>query len=105
MEITKAYKALTDPVARKNWEEHGNPDGPKSFSLGIALPAWLVSESNGFWVLALYLIAFGVGIPYMVSRWWTHTKLYTKDNILHSSMALFFTQLKESMTLKSTELI
>ncbi len=27
VEITKAYKALTDDDARKNWEEFGHPDG------------------------------------------------------------------------------
>lgn len=27
--ITKAYKALSDPIARKNYEEHGHPDGPQ----------------------------------------------------------------------------
>lgn len=40
--ITKAYKALSDPVARKNYEEHGHPDGPQSISMGIALPKWLL---------------------------------------------------------------
>ena len=28
VQITKAYKALTDDEARKNYEEYGNPDGP-----------------------------------------------------------------------------
>lgn len=28
MMLTKAYAALTDDVARKNWEMYGNPDGP-----------------------------------------------------------------------------
>ncbi len=27
-ELTKAYKALTDEEAKKNWREYGNPDGP-----------------------------------------------------------------------------
>ena len=25
--VTKAYKALSDPIAKKNYEEHGHPDG------------------------------------------------------------------------------
>ena len=28
--VVKAYKALSDPVAKKNWEEHGHPDGPQA---------------------------------------------------------------------------
>ncbi len=27
--ITKAYKALSDPIAKKNYEQHGHPDGPQ----------------------------------------------------------------------------
>ena len=27
--VVKAYKALSDPVAKKNMEEHGHPDGPQ----------------------------------------------------------------------------
>ena len=29
IEVTRAYKTLTDPTARKNWIEYGNPDGPQ----------------------------------------------------------------------------
>lgn len=27
--VVKAYKALSDPIAKKNMEEHGHPDGPQ----------------------------------------------------------------------------
>lgn len=27
MKVAKAYEALTDPVAKENWERYGNPDG------------------------------------------------------------------------------
>jgi len=101
VEISKAYKALTDPIARKNWEEHGNPDGPRGFgNLGIALPSWLVDKQYSLWVLAFYLLSFGLGVPYLVSKSWFSTKRYTKDKILHSTMALYFSQMKDSMTLK-----
>lgn len=102
VEISKAYKALTDPIARKNWEEHGNPDGPRSFTLGmgIALPSWLVDKKYNVFVLGFYLLIFGLGIPYLVSKSWFSSKRYTKDKILHSTMAIYFQQMKESMTLK-----
>lgn len=29
IKITKAYEALTNEVAKKNWEKYGNPDGPQ----------------------------------------------------------------------------
>jgi translocation protein SEC63 len=44
--ITKAYKALTDEVSRKNYEEYGHPDGPQARTQedGMGL---------GFWVLRM----------------------------------------------------
>ena len=44
MKISKAMDALTDPVARENWEKYGNPDGPGAMMFGVAIPAWVVSE-------------------------------------------------------------
>ena len=29
IQITKAYQALTDDIAKRNWEKYGNPDGPQ----------------------------------------------------------------------------
>lgn len=58
VKITKAYKALTDDEARKNWEKYGNPDGPAAMSFGIALPSWIVEKENSVWVLGLYALVF-----------------------------------------------
>lgn len=100
VEINKAYKALTDEKIRKNWEEYGNPDGIRTFALGVALPSWLVNSSNRIILLALYCIAFGVGLPLIVKRWWTSSKEFTKDGIRHASMTMFFRELKENSSLK-----
>lgn len=29
IQITKAYQALTNEIARRNWEKYGSPDGPQ----------------------------------------------------------------------------
>ncbi|TPX30790.1 hypothetical protein SmJEL517_g05707 [Synchytrium microbalum] len=58
IDISKAYKVLTDEDARKNWEEFGHPDGKQSLSLGIALPSWLVSEGSSSVVLLIYGLIF-----------------------------------------------
>ena len=100
IESSQAYKALTDPVAKKNWEEYGNPDGMRGMALGIALPAWLVDKTFGPYVLIFYMLAFMIGVPYFVSRNWSLTKLYTKDKILHSTMGVYFQQMKEAMSFK-----
>ena len=56
VKITKAYAALTDETARKNWEQYGNPDGPGATSFGIALPSWIVEKENSIFVLGLYAL-------------------------------------------------
>ena len=99
MEIQKAYKALTDETNRKNWEEYGNPDGPRGFSLGIALPAWLIqSAASRTLVLLLYALLFGLLLPWIVYRGWNYSRRYTRDSISHASMTLFFKELRETMT-------
>lgn len=121
MEISKAYKAyffrllvsflilmlsfptlarLTDEKIRKNWEEYGNPDGIRTFALGVALPSWLVNSSNRVILLVLYCVVFGVGLPLIVKRWWSSSKEFTKDGLRHSSMAMFFRELRENSSMR-----
>lgn len=56
VQITKAYKSLTDPT---NWELYGNPDGRQEMTTGIALPQWIVESKNNAWVLGVYGLFFG----------------------------------------------
>jgi len=37
---------LTDDVARENFRKYGNPDGPGSFSVAIAMPKFLLEKEN-----------------------------------------------------------
>ena len=100
VEINKAYKTLTDEKSRKNWEDYGNPDGPTTYSLGIALPSWLVESKNAFWILALYALGFGLLVPFLVSQSWNTSNKFTKDNILQITMAMFYKDLKAIMNMK-----
>jgi translocation protein SEC63 len=100
VEITKAYKALTDPEIKKNFEEYGHPDGRQPFQLGIALPLWLVESHNNFYVLAFYGVILGLFLPYYVGKWWYKALKYTRDRILNNTMALYFKELKENTSMK-----
>lgn len=91
---------MTDERTRKNWEEYGNPDGIRTFALGVALPSWLVNSSNRIILLVLYCVAFGIGLPLLVKKWWGRSKIYTKSGLRHASMGMFFRELKENTTLK-----
>ncbi|ELU17583.1 hypothetical protein CAPTEDRAFT_160293 [Capitella teleta] len=91
MLITKAHQALTDEEARKNWEEHGNPDGPGATHLGIALPKWIVEKQNSVWVvLAVYGLVFMVVLPTVVGTWWYRSIQYSAEQILMDTTQLYF---------------
>lgn len=88
--ITKAYKALTDDEARKNWEKYGNPDGPGAMSFGIALPSWIVEKENSVWVLGLYALVFMVALPIAVGTWWYRSIRFSGDKVLLDTTQLYF---------------
>lgn len=88
--LTKAYKALTDDEARKNWEKYGNPDGPGAMSFGIALPSWIVEKENSVWVLGLYALVFMVALPIAVGTWWYRSIRFSGDKVLLDTTQLYF---------------
>jgi len=100
IDITKAYKVLTDDEARRNFEEYGHPDGKQSFSAGIALPAWLAESKNSFIVLVLYSSVFAIALPILVHKWWKNSKSYTRDKLLQTTMAKFYHEVKEKTSIK-----
>jgi translocation protein SEC63 len=57
---------LTDDEIRKNYEEYGHPDGKQSYTMGIALPKWLVEGSNSYITLSFYGLLFGILLPYNI---------------------------------------
>jgi translocation protein SEC63 len=71
-----------------------------AYSLGIALPSWLVDANNAFFVLALYGAGFGLLIPFLVSQSWSTSKKYTKEKILQSTMAVYFQSIKQRLGLR-----
>jgi len=64
MLIKKAYDALTDPVAKRNYRLYGNPDGPTRVELSVALPT--VSKEMQGLVLVLFVILFIIGVPLLM---------------------------------------
>ncbi|KAK9358700.1 hypothetical protein V1504DRAFT_396365 [Lipomyces starkeyi] len=81
VEMTKAYKSLTDEDTRKNYLDYGHPDGPQPMKHGIALPKWLVEEKGTPLVILGYSFLVGVALPFVVWNWWSGTKQYTKNGI------------------------
>jgi len=42
IKLTKAYAILTDETAYENFKKYGNPDGPGSYNVAIAMPRFLL---------------------------------------------------------------
>ncbi|CAL1701925.1 unnamed protein product [Somion occarium] len=95
VEITKAYKSLTDETIRQNWERYGHPDGRQEVSMGIALPKWIVEGKNNIWVLGVYALIFGGALPGLVGKWWFGNRKKTKDGVDARSAATFFKAISE----------
>lgn len=98
VELTKAYKALTDEEVRNNYLQYGHPDGKQSFSIGIALPQFIVMDGNGKYVLMVYGALLGVLLPYIVGKWWYGSQRYTKERVLVASAGNIFREYKEDIT-------
>ena len=97
VEIVKAYKALTDEDVRNNYIQYGNPDGKQSTSFGIALPQLLVAEGSGKYVLLLYGALLGIGLPWLVGKWWYGMQSQTKERVLATTAGNMFREYKDSM--------
>lgn len=98
VEITKAYKALTDEDVRNNYIQYGHPDGKQSFSIGIALPKIMVSEGNGKYVILVYSVLLGVLLPYLVGTWWYGTQRISKEGVLIESANNLFREYEDGMS-------
>ncbi|EDW17755.1 translocation protein SEC63 homolog [Drosophila mojavensis] len=90
MMLSKAYQALTDDVAKENYEKYGNPDGPGAMSFGIALPSWIVEKENSVWVLGLYGLVFMVAMPSAVGIWWYRSIRFSGDKVLLDTSQMYF---------------
>ncbi|KAI1769031.1 Sec63 Brl domain-containing protein [Hypoxylon sp. FL1150] len=97
VELTKAYQTLTDEEVRQNYIQYGHPDGKQSFSIGIALPKFIISEGNGKYVVLVYALLLGVLLPYYVGSWWYGTQRITKEGVLVESANNLFREYSESI--------
>jgi len=98
VELTKAYKALTDEEIRNNYQQYGHPDGKQSFSIGIALPKFIVTDGNGKYVILVYAALLGVLLPYLVGSWWYGTQRMSKEQVLIESANNLFRECSEDIT-------
>lgn len=105
MMISKAYAALTEEEARKNWEAYGNPDGPGATSFGIALPSWIVEKENSLLVLGAYALVFMIALPTVVGIWWYRSVRYGDDEVLLDTTQLYYYFIHKSPSMMSKRVL
>ncbi|KAI9833997.1 MAG: secretory subunit [Phylliscum demangeonii] len=98
VQVTKAYKALTDDEVRNNYAQYGHPDGKQSMSIGIALPKFIVTDGNGKYVLLMYGLLLGALLPYLVGTWWYGTQRMTKEKVLVASAGHLFREYEDPLS-------
>jgi translocation protein SEC63 len=97
VELSKAYKSLTDEEVRNNFIQYGHPDGKQSFSIGIALPKFIITDGNGKYVLLVYGLLLGVLLPYVVGKWWYGTQRVTREKVLIASAGNLFREYNDEL--------
>lgn len=101
MKVAKAYEALTDEVARENFEKFGNPDGKQSLEVSIGLPSWLLDADNKMLVIMVYLGVLVICVPAVVYWWYNSNKDYGEKNIMNVSYGWFYHKLTEGINIKN----
>jgi len=99
--VKKGYEALTDPIAKENWEKHGNPDGKQSLEVSIGLPSWLLHPDFRNLVLMAYLIVMVGVIPFCVWKYYSDSSKYGEKDVMYDTYSWFHHSLDETTLVKS----
>ncbi|KAL9249779.1 DnaJ protein ERDJ2A-like protein, partial [Drosera capensis] len=97
--IAKAYEALTDPVARENYEKYGHPDGRQGIQMGIALPQFLLNiDGTSGGILLLGIIGVCIILPLMMAViYLSRSSKYTGNYVMHQTLSAYYYFMKPSL--------
>jgi len=101
MMVAKAYEALTDPVAKDNFEKFGNPDGKQSLEVSIGLPSWLLDSDNRNLVLMTYLIIMVGVIPFCVWKYYSNSSKFGEKDVMYDTYSWYHHSLDDTTLVKS----
>ncbi|XP_057468249.1 dnaJ protein ERDJ2-like [Actinidia eriantha] len=97
--ISKAYQALTDPIARENFEKYGHPDGRQGFQMGIALPQFLLNidgASGG--ILLLGIVGVCILLPLIMAViYLSRSSKYSGNYVMHHTLSTYYYFMKPSL--------
>ncbi|KAK2710128.1 hypothetical protein QYM36_013712 [Artemia franciscana] len=90
MNLTKAYKTLTDETAKRNWEQYGDPGVSSAISFGITLPSWIVKKGDSMLDLLVYVFIIMIVLPFIVWNWWSRSIKYSCEGLLESTQKYYY---------------
>jgi len=101
IQITKAHAALTDEVAKRNYEKYGNPDGPTTTKVGIGLPLFLLRKENHFIILSVFFFALLFVVPMTFICYYQRTKNYAANGVMIDTMHFLTYYINETTRVKN----
>lgn len=101
IQITKAYTALTDEVAKKNYEKYGNPDGPQTTKVGIGLPRFLLEKENHLMILCVFFFGLLFVIPMTFICYYQKTKIYAPNGLMIETLQFLGYYLTDATRVKN----
>mmetsp|Transcript_113032 Transcript_113032/g.364992 ORF Transcript_113032/g.364992 Transcript_113032/m.364992 type:complete len:684 (+) Transcript_113032:154-2205(+) len=101
IQITKAYQALTDDVAKRNWEKYGNPDGPQTTKVGIGLPKFLLQKENNLMILCIFFFFLILVVPVTFICYYQRTKNFAANGVMIETLQFLGYYVNESTRVKA----
>ena len=95
MEINKAYRALTNPIAKENYKKYGNPDGPGLISIDLALPKFLFKGKFANFFIIFVSISFVIICPIWFMKWFNNSNKFNNDGLYLIDQSIFYYFLNE----------
>ena len=95
MNVNKAYRALTNPKAKDNYEKYGNPDGPGLLQWGYALISFLFKGQVGYYATIITSISMIVFFPVFLMMWYKNKKRYNNDGLLVDDLPFYYNNLNK----------
>jgi len=95
MKVNKAYRALTNPKAKDNYEKYGNPDGPGLLQWGYALISFLFKGQVGYYSTIITCISMIVFFPVFLMMWYKNKKRYNSDGLLVDDLPFYYNNLNK----------
>lgn len=92
---------MTDDVARENFKKYGNPDGPGSYSVAIALPKALLQKENQMQVLFCSFFVLLVIIPGFLYINFADSTHKNEGGVLLENKRIFGALLNENLIYKN----